>query len=158
MAGHSQFKNIMYRKGAQDAKRAKVFTKLIRELTVASKEGGSDPTANPRLRSAISSAKSNNLPKDTMEKAINRGVNPSGDSNYESVRYEGYAPGGVAFIVDALTDNRNRTAGEVRAAFSKYGGVLGETNSVAFQFDRVGSIMFFKIFFSTVFVIIGAGE
>ncbi|PPR78939.1 MAG: putative transcriptional regulatory protein [Alphaproteobacteria bacterium MarineAlpha2_Bin1] len=140
MAGHSQFKNIMYRKGAQDAKRAKVFTKLIRELTVASKEGGADPSANPRLRSAISAAKSSNLPKDTMEKAINRGTNSGVGSKFEAVRYEGYAPGGVAFIVDALTDNRNRTAGEVRAAFVKHGGVLGETNSVAFQFDRVGSI------------------
>ena len=118
MAGHSQFKNIMYRKGAQDAKRAKVFTKLIREINSSIKgREDPDPTANPRLRSAILSAKSNNLPKDTMEKAINKGVNPSGDSNYESVRYEGYAPGEVAFIVDALTDNRNRTAGEVRAAF-----------------------------------------
>ena len=140
MAGHSQFKNIMYRKGAQDAKRAKIFTNLIRELTVASKEGGSDPSSNPRLRSAISSAKSNNLPKDTMEKAINRGSSSNDDSSFEEVRYEGYAPGGVAIIVDALTDNRNRTAGEVRAAFAKFGGVLGETNSVAFQFDRVGSV------------------
>ena len=136
MAGHSQFKNIMHRKGAQDAKRAKVFAKLIRELTVASKEGGADPDGNPRLRSAIATAKSSNLPKDTMEKAIKRGSGVSEGALYEEVRYEGYAPGGVAIIVEALTDNRNRTAAEIRSAFTKYGGSLGESNSVTFQLSE----------------------
>lgn len=142
MAGHSQFKNIMHRKGAQDAKRAKVFAKLIRELTVASKEGGADPDGNPRLRSAIATAKSSNLPKDTMEKAIKRGSGVSDGALYEEVRYEGYAPGGVAIIVEALTDNRNRTAAEIRSAFTKFGGSLGESNSVTFQFSRIGSIKY----------------
>ncbi len=142
MAGHSQFKNIMYRKGAQDAKRAKLFTKLIRELTVAARFGGGDPDGNPRLRSAIAVAKSGNLPKDTMERAIKRGAGGGEGENYEEIHYEGYGPSGVAIIVEALTDNRNRTVGEVRAAFTKYGGSLGETNSVSFQFDRVGSIAY----------------
>lgn len=141
MAGHSQFKNIMHRKGAQDAKRAKVFTKLIRELTTASKIGGPDPAANPRLRAAVLAARGANMPKDTMERAINRGSGADAE-NYEEVRYEGYAPGGVAVIVEALTDNRNRTASEVRAAFSKHGGSLGETNSVAFMFDQMGQILY----------------
>jgi len=142
MAGHSQFKNIMYRKGAQDAKRAKVFGRIIRELTVAARDGGADADANPRLRAAIANAKSNNMPKDTMERAIKRGAGGEDGANYESIRYEGYGPGGVAIIVEALTDNRNRTASEVRAAFSKHGGSLGETNSVAFLFDRVGQIVY----------------
>jgi YebC/PmpR family DNA-binding regulatory protein len=142
MAGHSQFKNIMYRKGAQDAKRAKVFGKLIRELTVAAKTGQPDPNANPRLRSAIAAAKAANLPKDTMERAIKRGAGESDGESFEEIRYEGYGPGGVAVIVEALTDNRNRTASEVRSAFSKNGGTLGETNSVAFQFSRVGVVRF----------------
>lgn len=141
MAGHSQFKNIMYRKGAQDAKRAKLFTKLIRELTVAAK-GGSDPAANPRLRAAIAAARQANMPKDTLERAIKRGAGAGGTENYEEIRYEGYGPGGVAVIVEALTDNRNRTAAEVRSAFSKHGGSLGETGSVSFQFQRVGSIRY----------------
>jgi YebC/PmpR family DNA-binding regulatory protein len=140
MAGHSQFKNIMFRKGAQDAKRAKVFTKLIRELTTAARSGLPDPAMNPRLRSAIVAARAANMPKDTMERAIKRGSGADGDVNYEEMRYEGYGPGGVAVIVEALTDNRNRTAGEVRSAFSKHGGALGETNSVSFQFERVGLI------------------
>lgn len=142
MAGHSQFKNIMHRKGAQDAKKAKVFTKLIRELTTAARSGQPDPAANPRLRAAIQAARAANMPKDTVDRAIKRGSGAEGADNYEEVRYEGYGPGGVAVIVEALTDNRNRTAGEVRAAFSKNGGALGETNSVSFMFDRVGEIVF----------------
>lgn len=141
MAGHSQFKNIMYRKGAQDAKRAKVFTKIIRELTVAAGLGV-DPESNPRLRSAMNAARTANMPKDTMERAIKRGAGGEDDAHYEEVRYEGYGPSGTAIIVEALTDNRNRTAGEVRSAFSKYGGNLGETNSVTFMFDRVGMVQY----------------
>ncbi|MGB0935229.1 MAG: YebC/PmpR family DNA-binding transcriptional regulator [Alphaproteobacteria bacterium] len=141
MAGHSQFKNIMHRKKAQDAKRAKVFTKLIRELTVAAKISP-DPDSNPRLRSAISASRAANMPKDTMERAIKKGAGGDDDTNYEEIRYEGYGPAGVAVIVETLTDNRNRTASEVRSAFSKYGGNLGETNSVTFMFDRVGVITF----------------
>lgn len=144
MAGHSQFKNIMHRKGAQDAKRAKVFTKIIRELTVAARTGSPDPSANPRLRAAVQAARGANMPKDTVDRAIKRGAGADGGDNYAEVRYEGYGPGGVAVIVEALTDNRNRTAGEVRAAFAKSGGTLGETNSVAFMFDRVGQIVFPK--------------
>ncbi|TVR96715.1 MAG: YebC/PmpR family DNA-binding transcriptional regulator [Rhodospirillales bacterium] len=140
MAGHSQFKNIMYRKGAQDAKRGKMFTKLIRELTVAARSGLADPEFNPRLRTAIAAAKAANMPKDTMERAIRRGSGDDGGESYEEVRYEGYGPGGVAVIVEALTDNRNRTASEVRAAFGKHGGSLGESGSVAFMFERVGLI------------------
>jgi len=140
MAGHSQFKNIMYRKGAQDAKRAKVFTKIIRELTVAAKTGLADPNANPRLRAAMIAARDANMPKDTMERAIKRGSGEDGGAQYEEVRYEGYGPGGVALIVEALTDNRNRTASELRAAFSKHGGAFGET--VNFQFERIGVVRF----------------
>ena len=142
MAGHSQFKNIMYRKGAQDAKRAKIFTKLIRELTVAAKNGSADPTANPRLRAAITAARNANMSKDTMERAIKRGSGGADDTSYEEVRYEGYGPGGVAIIVEALTDNRNRTASDVRTAFSKCGGSLGESNSVSFMFGRMGVVRF----------------
>ncbi|CAA6606286.1 conserved hypothetical protein [Rhodospirillaceae bacterium LM-1] len=142
MAGHSQFKNIMHRKGAQDAKKAKVFTKIIRELTVSAKTGLPDPAANPRLRAAIQEARANNMPRDTIERAIKRGQGGDDGANYEEVRYEGYGPGGVAVIVEALTDNRNRTASDIRSAFSKNGGNLGETNSVSFQFDRVGAIHF----------------
>src|SRR5207248_2712600 len=122
MAGHSQFKNIMYRKGAQDKKRAKVFTKIIRELTTAARTGLPDPNANPRLRAAVLAARQANMPKDTVERAIKRGAGGEGGDAYEEVRYEGYGPGGVAVIVEALTDNRNRTASEVRAAFTKAGG------------------------------------
>jgi YebC/PmpR family DNA-binding regulatory protein len=142
MAGHSQFKNIMHRKGAQDKKRAKVFTKLIRELQTAARQGLPDPSANPRLRAAIAAARAANMPKDTVERAIKRGSGGEGGESFEEVRYEGYGPGGVAVIVEALTDNRNRTASEVRAAFAKAGGNLGETNSVSFLFDRVGEITY----------------
>ena len=141
MAGHSQFKNIMHRKGAQDAKRAKVFTKHIRELTVAAKMGLPDPDMNPRLRTAIAAAKGVNMPKDTMERAIKRGAGGD-ETDYEEVSYEGYGPGGVALIVEALTDNRNRTASEIRSAFAKHGGNLGETGSVNFMFKRIGLIHF----------------
>ena len=142
MAGHSQFKNIMYRKGAQDAKRAKVFTKIIRELTVAAKTGLSDPNANPRLRAAMIAAREANMPKDTMERAIKRGAGGDDSTAYEEVRYEGYGPGGIALIVEALTDNRNRTASEIRTAFAKAGGNLGETNSVSFMFERKGVVVY----------------
>jgi len=140
MAGHSKFKNIMHRKGAQDAKRAKVFGKLIRELTVAAKTGLPDPDMNPRLRSAIAAAKSANMPKDNIERAIKKGAGGGDDTNFDEIRYEGYGPGGVAIIVETLTDNRNRTASEVRSAFTKLGGNLGETGSVSFMFDQVGAI------------------
>src|SRR5512134_3404242 len=142
MAGHSQFKNIMYRKGAQDAKRARAFTKLIRELTVAARAGVPDPAANPRLRSAVIAARTANMPKDTIERAIKRGAGAEGIEQFEEIRYEGYGPGGVALIVEALTDNRNRTAGEVRAAFGRHGGTLGESGSVSFMFERVGLIQY----------------
>ena len=142
MAGHSQFKNIMYRKGAQDKKRAKIFTRLTREIQVAAKTGGEDPGSNPALRTAIAAARKENMPKDNIERAIKKGSGGDDDTNFQEVRYEGYGPGGVAMIVDALTDNRNRTASEVRAAFSKFGGNLGETNSVSFMFSRVGQIVY----------------
>ena len=140
MAGHSQFKNIMHRKGAQDAKRGKMFTKLIRELTTAARTGLPDPGANPRLRAAIQAARAANMSRDTMDRAIKRGAGGEDDTNYEEMRYEGYAPGGVAVIVEALTDNRNRTASDIRSAFTKFGGNLGETNSVAFMFERKGVV------------------
>jgi YebC/PmpR family DNA-binding regulatory protein len=140
MAGHSKFKNIMHRKGAQDAKRAKVFAKHIRELTVAAKTGMPDPDMNPRLRTAIAAAKAVNMPKDNMERAIKKGAGGGDDTNFDEVRYEGYGPGGVAIIVETLTDNRNRTAAEVRSAFTKYGGNLGETGSVGFMFGQLGFI------------------
>jgi YebC/PmpR family DNA-binding regulatory protein len=142
MAGHSQFKNIMYRKGAQDKKRGKIFTKLIRELTTAARTGLPDPASNPRLRAAVLAARQANMPKDTVERAIKRGSGGDAGEAYEEMRYEGYGPGGVAVIVEALTDNRNRTASEVRAAFTKAGGALGETNSVSFMFERVGEIAY----------------
>ena len=142
MAGHSQFKNIMYRTGAQDAKRGKMFTKLIRELTTAARTGLADPNANPRLRAAIQAARAANMSKDTMERAIKRGAGGEDDTNDEEMRYEGYAPGGVAVIVEALTDNRNRTASDIRSAFTKFGGNLGETNSVSFLFERKGVVGF----------------
>lgn len=141
MAGHSKFKNIMHRKGAQDKKRSKIFSKLSKEITVAAKMGGGDPDGNPRLRLAIQNAKAQSVPKDNIERAIKKAE--GGDAeNYDEVRYEGYGPGGVAIIVEALTDNRNRTASSVRAAFTKYGGALGETGSVGFMFDRVGEIVY----------------
>jgi YebC/PmpR family DNA-binding regulatory protein len=141
MAGHSKFKNIMHRKGRQDANRAKVFGRLIRELTVATKSGLPDPEMNPRLRTAMAAAKAANMPKDTMERAVKKG---SGDdeADFEEVRYEGYGPGGVAIIIEALTDNRNRTAAELRTAFAKHGGNLGESGSVNFLFDRIGMIRY----------------
>ena len=138
MAGHSQFKNIMYRKGAQDAKRAKLFSKLIREVTVAAKAGLPEPDKNPRLRSAVTAARAANMPKQNIDRAIKKAVGSDDSSNFEEIRYEGYGPGGVAVIVEALTDNRNRTASEVRAAFAKYGGNLGEVGTVSFLFERVG--------------------
>src|SRR5580693_1222457 len=142
MAGHSQFKNIMHRKGRQDAARSKLFSKLAREITVSAKHGMPDPAHNPRLRAAIIAARAENMPKDNIERAIKKAA---GDAeNIEEVRYEGYGPGGTALIVEALTDNRNRTAGDIRAAFSKYGGALGETNSVSFMFNRVGVVTYPK--------------
>ena len=141
MAGHSQFKNIMHRKGKQDAIRAKLFAKLAREITVAAKTGLPDPTSNARLRLAIQNARAENMPKDNIERAIKKAE--GGDaSNFEAIRYEGYGPGGVAVIVEALTDNRNRTAGAVRSLFAKYGGNMGETGSVAFMFNRIGEIAY----------------
>ncbi|MFT8468302.1 MAG: YebC/PmpR family DNA-binding transcriptional regulator [Acetobacter syzygii] len=142
MAGHSQFKNIMHRKGAQDAKRAKQFGKIIRELTVATRAGLPDPNSNPRLRAAIVAAREVNMPKDTIERAIKKASGGAGGDDYAEMRYEGYGPAGVAVIVEALTDNRNRTASEVRAAFSKSGGSMGETNSVSFMFRRLGVITY----------------
>ncbi|NIA70498.1 YebC/PmpR family DNA-binding transcriptional regulator [Pelagibius litoralis] len=142
MAGHSQFKNIMYRKGAQDKKRAKQFARLTREILVAAKSGLPEPDKNPRLRGAIQAARAANMPKDNIERAIKRAAGGEDDTNYEEIRYEGYGPGGVAVIVEALTDNRNRTASEVRSAFSKHGGTLGETNSVSFMFDRLGVVTY----------------
>lgn len=142
MAGHSKWKNIQHRKGAQDAKRAKQFTKVGREIAVAAKTGMPDPEHNPRLRSAIAAARAVNMGKDAIERAIKRAAGGDDNANYEEIRYEGYGPGGVALIVEALTDNRNRTAPEVRAAFNKHNGSLGETNSVAFMFDRIGHVVF----------------
>lgn len=141
MAGHSQFKNIMHRKGAQDKKRAKIFTKIAREITVAAKISD-DIDSNPRLRAAISAGRAQNMPKDNIERAIKKATGAGEGDNYEEVRYEGYGTAGVAVIVEALTDNRNRTASEVRAAFTKSGGNLGETGSVGFMFNRLGEIVY----------------
>lgn len=142
MAGHSKWANIRFRKGAQDAKRGKIFTKLIREITIAARSGGGDPAANPRLRLAIEKAKAQSMPKDNIERAIKRGTGELEGASYEEVRYEGYGPGGVAVMVDCLTDNRNRTVAEVRHAFSKYGGNLGADGSVAYLFSQVGQLGF----------------
>lgn len=142
MAGHSQFSNIMHRKGAQDKKRAKIFAKLIREVTVAAKTGMPDPDANPRLRSAIIACRAANMPKDNIDRAIKKVAGGEDSENYDEVRYEGYGPGGTAIIVEALTDNRNRTASDVRAAFAKHGGNLAESGAVSFMFDRMGSIFY----------------
>jgi YebC/PmpR family DNA-binding regulatory protein len=139
MAGHSQFKNIMHRKGRQDAQKSKLFGKLAREITVAAKLGTPDPAMNPRLRAAIVAARQENMPKDNIERAIKKAIGGEGD-NYDEIRYEGYGPGGVAIIVEALTDNRNRAASDIRSYFTKAGGNLGETGSVAFLFDRTGVI------------------
>ena len=138
MAGHSKWANIRFRKGVQDAKRGKLFTKLIREITVAAREGGGDPASNPRLRAAIDKAKAQSMPKDNIDRAIKRGTGAVEGAIYEEVRYEGYGPGGVAVMVDCLTDNRNRTVAEVRHAFSKYGGNLGADGSVIYLFDPTG--------------------
>jgi YebC/PmpR family DNA-binding regulatory protein len=141
MAGHSQFKNIMHKKGRADAARAKLFGKLAREITVSAKLGLPDPAMNPRLRAAVLAARAENMPKDNIERAIKKAT--GGDSeNYEEIRYEGYAPGGIAVIVEALTDNKNRTASEVRMFFSKHGGNLAETGAVSFMFDRVGVVQY----------------
>ncbi|TPQ33202.1 YebC/PmpR family DNA-binding transcriptional regulator [Bradyrhizobium guangdongense] len=139
MAGHSQFKNIMHRKGRQDAQKSKLFGKLAREITVAAKLGTPDPNMNPRLRAAIVAARQENMPKDNIERAIKKALGSEGE-NYDEIRYEGYGPGGVAVIVEALTDNRNRAASDIRSFFTKSGGNLGETGSVAFMFDRTGII------------------
>lgn len=139
MAGHSQFKNIMYRKGAQDKKRSKLFSKLAKEITVAAKQGLADPEYNPRLRAAILAARAENMPKDNIERAIKKSTDQGGE-NYEEVRYEGFGPGGIGVIVETLTDNRNRTASSVRSLFTKHGGNLGETGSVSFMFSRLGRI------------------
>src|SRR5919205_739569 len=141
MAGHSQFKNIMHRKGRQDAVKSKLFGKLAREITVAAKLGLPDPGMNPRLRAAIIAARAENMPKDNIDRAIKKALGGDAET-YEEIRYEGYGPGGVAVIVEVLTDNRNRTASDVRAAFSKIGGHLAETGAVSFMFDRMGVIEF----------------
>ncbi len=142
MAGHSQFKNIMHRKGAQDARRARQFAKLIREITVSARSGLPDPATNPRLRTAMTEARVANMPRDTIERAVKKATGAAGGEDYVDVRYEGYGPAGVAVIVEALTDNRNRTASDVRAAFNKHGGAMGETNSVSFMFARLGVIQY----------------
>ncbi|MFN7165519.1 YebC/PmpR family DNA-binding transcriptional regulator [Pannonibacter carbonis] len=141
MAGHSQFKNIMHRKGRQDAVRSKLFSKLSKEITVAAKHGDPDPAANPRLRLAIQNAKAQSMPKDNIQRAINKSQGGDAES-YDEIRYEGYGPGGVAIIVEAMTDNRNRTAPNVRSYFAKCGGAMGETGSVSFMFDKVGEIIY----------------
>ncbi len=144
MAGHSKFKNIQHRKGAQDKKRAKLFTKLVREIITAAKIGGVDASANPRLRNSISAARSQNLPRERIDRALAQASDPSDLDNYTENRYEGFVPGGIAIIVETLTDNKNRTVAEVRSAFTKYGGNLAENGSVSFMFDRVGRIEFAK--------------
>jgi YebC/PmpR family DNA-binding regulatory protein len=142
MAGHSKWANIQHRKGRQDAKRGKIFTRLIKEITVAAKMGGGDPNMNPRLRLAVDKAYENNMPKDNVERAIKRGVGGLDGVNYEEIRYEGYGIGGAAVIVDTLTDNRTRTVAEVRHAFTKHGGNMGAEGSVAFLFKHVGQLLF----------------
>ncbi len=142
MAGHSKWANIQHRKGAQDKKRGKLFTKLIREITVAAKMGGPDPDANPRLRMAIDKAKGQSMPKDNIERAVKRGSGDTDGDDFQEIRYEGYGPGGTAVMVDCLTDNRNRTVAEVRHAFTKFGGNLGADGSVAYLFNHVGQLFF----------------
>jgi YebC/PmpR family DNA-binding regulatory protein len=142
MAGHSKWANIQHRKGAQDKKRGKLFTKLIREVTVAAKMGGSDPVANPRLRLAIDKARAQSMPKDNIERAVKRGAGELEGAEYHEIRYEGYGPGGTAVMVDCLTDNRNRTVAEVRYAFSKNGGNLGADGSVNYLFNHVGLLFY----------------
>jgi len=142
MAGHSKWANIQHRKGRQDAKRGKIFTRLIKEITVASRMGGGDPGSNARLRLAVDKAYDNNMPKDTVERAIKRGSGGLEGANYEQIRYEGYGVGGAAVIVDTLTDNRTRTVAEVRHAFTKYGGNMGAEGAVAFLFKHCGQLLF----------------
>ncbi len=142
MAGHSKWANIQHRKGAQDKKRGKLFTKLIREITVAAKIGGGDLNANPRLRLAVDKAKGQSMPKDNIERAIKRGAGELDGVEYQEIRYEGYGPGGAAVMVDCMTDNRNRTVADVRHAFSKYGGNLGADGSVSYLFNNVGLLAF----------------
>lgn len=142
MAGHSKFKTIRHRKDAQDKKRAKLFSRLIREVIVAARSGLPEPDKNPRLRSAILAAREANMPKDNIDRAIAKVAGGDDDTRYEEIRYEGFGPGGIAVIVEAMTDNRNRTASEIRALFSKNGGTLGETNSVSYMFNRIGVIRF----------------
>src|SRR5882757_3767186 len=141
MAGHSKFKNIMHRKGRADSVRSKLFSKLSREITVAAKSGMPDPAMNPRLRLAVTNARSESMPRDNIERAIKKAVGGDAET-YEEIRYEGFGPGGVGLIVEVLTDNRNRAASNVRTLFSKTGGALGQTGSVAFMFDRVGQIVY----------------
>ena len=140
MAGHSKWANIRFRKGAQDAKRGKLFTKLIREITVAARQAGGDPGSNPRLRTAIEKARSQSMPKDNIDRAVKRGTGDADGAVYEEVRYEGYGPGGAAVMVDCLTDNRNRTVADVRHAFTKFGGNLGADGSVAYLFEKLSLI------------------
>jgi len=142
MAGHSKWANIRFRKGAQDAKRGKLFTKLIREITVSARTGGSDSASNPRLRTAIEKAKSQSMPKDNIDRAIKRGIGEDDGATYEEVRYEGYGPAGVAVMVDGLTDNRNRTVAEIRHAFSKFGGNLGADGAVSYLFTHTGLLSY----------------
>lgn len=142
MAGHSKWANIQHRKKAQDAKRGKLFTRLIREVTIAAREGGGDPEGNARLRLAMDKANAGNVPKDTIERAIKKATGELEGVSYEEIRYEGYAPGGVAIMVDCMTDNRNRTVAEVRHAFTKYGGSLGQDGSVSYLFEKLGVITF----------------
>lgn len=142
MAGHSKWANIQHRKGAQDKKRGKLFTKLIREITVAAKMGGSDIDANPRLRVAVDKAKAQSMPKDNIERAVRRGAGEMDGADYHQIRYEGYGPGGTAVMVDCLTDNRNRTVAEIRHAFTKFGGNLGADGSVNYLFNQVGQLIF----------------
>jgi len=142
MAGHSKWANIRHRKGAQDAKRGKIFTKIIREITVAARMGGGDPGANPRLRAAIDNGLSNNMPRDTIDRAVKRGTGEGADTNMEEISYEGYGPGGTAVMVDCMTDNKNRTVAEVRHAFNKMGGNLGTDGSVSYMFTKLGIISY----------------
>jgi YebC/PmpR family DNA-binding regulatory protein len=142
MAGHSHFKNMMHRKGAQDAKRARIFAKINREITVSAREGMPDPAFNPRLRAAVAAGLKANMTRDTIERAIKKAAGAGQGDDYQAVRYEGYGPAGVAVIIEALTDNRNRTAAVIRSAFNKHGGALGETNSVSFMFNRLAVIRY----------------
>ncbi len=144
MAGHSKFKNIQHRKGAQDKKKAKIFTKLVREIITAAKIAGPEPVNNPRLRNAISAAMRQNLPKERVDRALAQANDPTSGDNYSESRYEGFLPGGIAIIVEVLTDNKNRTVSDIRSSFGKYGGNLGETGSVSFMFDHVGQVIYPK--------------